>query len=265
MSWIKLKIRAGDPRIAIMAELTGASAERVFYAVVGRWFWWIDDHAEDENIRITYRTFRDEMHWPNDKLAKAMQDKRVDWLLEEDGLLGPTRWQSNMSKGAKVRAETAKRVSKLRGSGEACNATDVTKSVPRPEPDQTRPRLVGQIQNQNPETLVLRAADSVGRLVGPGDPEVGKMIRALGLNPTTERKLLSLPDLTGKEINEVYASVRSTPNIESVAAVVASELLGRRGIKIGRKGGPMASALSGVIGGALGNIEQIRRNRGVAS
>jgi hypothetical protein len=133
VSWIKLKIRAGDPRIVLLSELTGASAERVFYAVVGRWFWWIDDHAEDANIRITYRAFRDEMRWNNDKLANAMQDERVDWLEEIGGLLAPTRWESNMSKGAKVRAETAKRVGRVRETYSNGNANSVTKSVPREE------------------------------------------------------------------------------------------------------------------------------------
>lgn len=104
------------------------------------------------------------------------------------------------------------------------------------------------------------AADSVGRSVGP-DAELGKMIRALGLNRATEKRLESLPDLTGAEINDVYASVKATPGIRSIAATVAAELLKRRGVELRRRG-PMSTSVASIADAALSRIEEIRRNRG---
>lgn len=259
MAWIKLQIHPEHDKVLALADLTGASPEKVFAAAV-RWFRWADEHAEDASIGLSRRAFREVTRWKGDGLADAMLDPRVDWLTEESGILSPTRWETHMSNGAKVRALAAKRASKLRVGRDESNGDSVTKSAPRP--DQTRSELVNP--KPRPEGFVSAAPDSVGRSVGP-DPQVGKMIRALGLNPTTEKKILALHDLTGAEINAVYASVKDTPGIASIAAVVATELLARRGIKLGRKGGPMASAVAGAIGGSLGNIEQIRRNRGLAS
>jgi len=108
MAWIKLQIHPEHDKVLALADLTGATPERVFAAAV-RWFRWADEHAEDASIGLSRRAFREVTRWKGDGLADAMLHERVDWLTEEDGVLSPTRWETHMSRGAKVRALDASR------------------------------------------------------------------------------------------------------------------------------------------------------------
>jgi hypothetical protein len=116
VSWIKLQIHPEHDKVLALADLTGATPERVFAAAV-RWFRWADEHAEDASIGLSRRAFRDVTRWKGDGLADAMLHERVDWLTEANGILSPTRWDTHMSQGAKVRAMDARRKKRGGSSG----------------------------------------------------------------------------------------------------------------------------------------------------
>lgn len=109
MAWIKLSIHPEHDKVLTLADLTGVEPEKVFAAVV-RWFFWVDQHAEDETISISRQAFRRVTRWEDDTLAQGMLSESVDWLCEdENGKLGPTRFDRYMSEGAKKRAKDQER------------------------------------------------------------------------------------------------------------------------------------------------------------
>lgn len=140
MSWIKLQIHPEHDKVLALADLTGASPEKVLAAAI-RWFLWVDAHAEDANIQLSRRAFRDVTRWKGDTLADAMLDGRVDWLTENAGMLAPTRWDTHMSAGAKVRAMEARARAARRALSDSMNGTSVGHCVgqkPGPEKEKDK-------------------------------------------------------------------------------------------------------------------------------
>lgn len=253
MAWIKLAIKTRHPKVLRLSEITGKARQYVYCAVLD-WFFWVDEHVEDADTRVGFPGFRDITGWRDDTLAEGMLTPEIDWLTKgADEMLRPTRPESHFNKSAKQRALAAQRMANGR-----CAASATT---PSPRPDQTRPEP--ELVNPKPRPEGVALEGSVGRSVGQDD-ETRKMVRALGTNPTVTARLLALPDLTGKEINEVYASVKATPGIDSVTGAVVAELLRRRGQSVRGKRGPMAPVLSGANVGEVAGIAAVRRNRGFA-
>lgn len=107
------------------------------------------------------------------------------------------------------------------------------------------------------------------------DPETdgntkSKAVKSLKVSVGVRRELDGCVDLTVGEITEVFSVIKAKKaggeRIGDVDAVVAAELLRRRGKQMPRKAGPMSGSLSVAVmanGGPLANIENIRRNRGL--
>jgi len=248
-----------DPKVQLIADLTGKKPEAVYCAVM-RWFFWVDRHVEQGVTSISRRAFRDETRWRDDSLAEAMMDKRVDWLEEREGRLWPTRLDEHFTQSAKVRALTGKRVARHReakrnakcnaGGNADCNAPPLQERKPDPDPEKE--------EDKTPTQFVSVA--QIGEAA-----EVARAVKTLKVSALVRGRVGGLDGLTVKEITDTYAAVKAAqadpdtvPPIGDVDAVVAARLLAARGQSMpSKKAGNLAAPLSG----SLGRIADLRRNR----
>lgn len=121
MAWIKLVVHPEHDKILALADSTGTDAERVFAAVV-RWFRWVDEHGEGENIAVTRAALRAVTRWPNDSLADGMLSSDIDWLTQSGGKLAPTRFETHFGQSAKRRAMGAERQARFKAKHRGGNA-----------------------------------------------------------------------------------------------------------------------------------------------
>lgn len=141
MSWIKLVIHRRHDKVLRLADLLGITPNDALAAAV-EWFRWVDAHAEDADCSVSVSGFRDVVGWPDDRLSRAMLHADVDWLVKgSDGRLRPTRWETHMSAGAKVRAMEAKARAMRRALSDNIERTGVGQCVgqkPGPEKEKSK-------------------------------------------------------------------------------------------------------------------------------
>lgn len=226
--WIKLEfVTPEKPEVYEIAGNLGVTPNEVIGGLVRMWIW-ANAHSENgDALSVTKRALDSVAHL--DGLADAML--RVGWLREKNGRFSVPHFERHNTESAKKRAQTAKRMKRLRYAG------SVTKASPEKRREEKR--------NTPPPSPAkpVPGAGGGGGLAAPTGAAEGK---------ETVRHLVAKYGVSKRKAVELVAS------IEGITPAVVDECVKRANPK--QPGGVVLA----VEDGAAFAIEEARGRRELA-
>jgi len=185
--WIKIEHALPDkPEVMEMACALKIDADAVVGKLIRVWTWF-DIHTENGNANVTMRALLDRYAGVT---GFVTQMQNVGWIAESDGILSVNKFERHNGQTAKNRANTNRRVAKLR----KCNDDSVTnvtiEPLQKPLPEKRREEKI--IKDTTP---TIKKKDSVCVIESPFDdlPKETKstmdelMAKINGLKPSWQK------------------------------------------------------------------------------
>jgi hypothetical protein len=146
--WIKIEHALPDkPEVMEIANAFGIDADAVVGKLIRVWTWF-DIHTENGNANVTMTALLDRYTGVKGFVTEM---QKVGWITESNGVLTINKFERHNGQTAKNRANTNRRVAKLRKCNDDSVTNVTTQALQKPLPEKRREEKILVLSKDNTE------------------------------------------------------------------------------------------------------------------